>query len=424
MRLAAAGSQQPAASHMLEGMSFCCLAAAIPAYTLPPALLVQARALEHLRVALYFGGTAWQLLVLGMLLRWRVGAAIAERARLATMRRGGGPFASRPWLAGLLVSPAWLLILTAIALPGAIVAHTVSVRFGLSVEHWGGWWVDWLAAEVGTLLLGTLVLTVLFALLRHSPRLWWLWFWALLQPVVILGVYLSPIAIDPLFNHFTPLAAKNPALVARLQQVARMGGLRIPANRMFVEDASRRLTGMNAYVTGIGSSKRIVVWDTTLAKVPPDEILAIYAHEQGHYVLGHIWKGILFSMALTLVLLALLARVYQGLARRHGGRWHIRDISDWAALPLLLLLATAFTFLSEPASNAFSRRIEHQADVYGQTLLIRLLPNAAQVEVEDFNRLGRAWLEDPAPNRFVVWWMDTHPPTADRAAEAAAMGSK
>jgi STE24 endopeptidase len=402
-------------------MNICCLAAAMEhaAYTLPPALLVKAQALEHLRVALYFGGTAWELLVLGLLLRWRVGAAIAEWARLLTMRRGGGAFAARPWLAGLLVSPAWLLVLSVTALPGAMVAHVVSVHFGLSVEHWGAWWVDWLEAEVGTLAIGTLVLSALFALLRHSPRRWWLWFWALVQPFVILGVYLSPIAIDPLFNHFTPLAAKNPALVERLQQVARMGGLDIPANRMFVEDASRRSTGMNAYVTGIGSSKRIVVWDTTLAKVPTDEILAIYAHEQGHYVLGHIWKGIVFSAALTLFLLALLAWAYRGLVRRYGERWHIGDGADWAALPLLLLLAAVFSFLSEPAANGFSRRVEHQADVYGQTLLTRLLPNAAQVEVQDFNRLGRAWLEDPAPNRFVVWWTYTHPPTADRAAEAA-----
>ncbi len=392
-----------------------------PAYTLPPALLAKARALQHLRTALYFGGTAWELLLLGLLLRYRTGAAIAERATLATQKRGGGPFATRPWLAGLLVAPAWLLILSAIGLPGALIAHLVSVRYGLSVEHWPAWSVDWLEAEAGTLIIGTLVLAALFALLRHAPRLWWLWFWALIQPFVVLGVYLSPIAIDPIFNRFTPLAAHNPALVQRLQQVARMGGLAIPANRMFVEDASRRSTGMNAYVTGIGSSKRIVVWDTTLAKVPPDEILAIYAHEQGHYVLGHIWKGILFSAALTFVLLALLARLFHYLVRAHGDRWHIPEPADWSALPLLLLLATAGGFLSEPAANAFSRMEEHHADLYGQHLLTRLLPNAAQLEVDDFNRLGRAWLEDPSPNRFVVWWTYSHPPVSDRAREAASM---
>ena len=179
---------------------------------------------------------------------------------------------------------------------------------------------------------------------------------------------------------------------------------------------------MNAYVTGIGASKRIVVWDTTVDKLPQNEILAIYAHEQGHYVLGHIPKGIAFAALLTLALLALLAAVYRWLLLRHGEAWHIAGEDDWAALPLLLLLASAFSFLSAPAANAADRAEEHAADVYGQHLLTRVLPNAAQVEVDDFNRLGRASLEEPAPNRFVVWWTYTHPPTADRAEEARRMG--
>jgi STE24 endopeptidase len=393
-----------------------------PAYTLPPDLLVKARALEHLHVALYFGGTAWTLLALGLLLRWRVGAALAGWARRVTMRRGGGAFAGRPFLEGLLVAPAWLLILAGIALPGALVGHTASLRYGLSVERWGAWWGDWVKGELLTLVIGTLVLAGLFALLRRSPRLWWVWFWAGLQPFVMLGVYLSPLVIDPLFNHFTPLARQSPVLVGRLKQIAALGGLRIPPERMFVEDASRRSTGMNAYVTGIGGSKRIVVWDTTLAKVPPDEILAIYAHEQGHYVLGHIWKGIVFSAALLFVLLALLATLLRSCVRSGGARWHIGDESDWAALPVLLLLAACLSFVSEPVANAWSRMDEHAADVYGQRLLTRLLPNAAQIEVEDFNRLGRAWLEDPRPNGFVVWWTYTHPPLADRAENARKMG--
>ncbi len=398
-----------------------------PAYTLPPDLLVKARALEHLRVALYFGGTAWTLLLLGLLLRWRVGPALAGWARRRTARHGGGAFTARPFLEGLLVAPVFLLILAIVALPGELIAHSASVRFGLSVERWGAWWSDWAKGELITLAIGTLVLSALFALLRRSPRLWWVWFWALAQPFVILGVYLSPLAIDPLFNRFTPLAQQNPALVGRLQQIAALGGLSIPPQRMFVEDASRRSTGMNAYVTGIGGSARIVVWDTTLAKVPPDEILAIYAHEQGHYVLGHIWKGIAFSAALTFGLLAVLAALFRWALRRCGFRWHIPSLEesepDWVALPLLLLLAAALSFVSEPVANAWSRMDEHAADVYGQQLLTRVLPDAAQVEVRDFNRLGRAWLEDPQPNRFVVWWMDTHPPVSDRAEEARRMGA-
>ncbi len=387
------------------------LAVLAPAYTLPPELLAKARALSALHAWLYFGGTAWTLLALGLLLRARVG-------------RRAGQWAGRSVVRGFAVAAGWLLMLAILGLPGAILGHQAALRYGLSIERWGPWTRDWLLGEALSLAIGTLVVAGLFALLRRSPRLWWVWFWALAQPFVVLGVYLAPLAIDPLFNTFTPLAKQDSALVARLQQVARLGGLQIPASRMFVEDASRRSTGMNAYVTGIGGSERIVVWDTTLAKVPRDEILAIYAHEQGHYVLGHIPKGIAFSAALSFVLLAMLAWLLRAVARRGGERWRIPDQADWAALPLLLLLAVALEFLAAPAFNAFSRTEEHAADVYGQKTLGRLLPDAARIEVEDFNRLGRAWLEDPAPNRFVVWWTFSHPPVADRAEEARRIGAR
>lgn len=400
------------------------LATHAPAYSLPPALLAKARSLEHLSTALYFGGAAWQLVALVLLVHWRVGEKIAAWARRRTMRAGSGPFSARPMLEGLLVAPAWLVLLALLAVPEELIGHAAGLHFGLSVERWGGWWLDWAKGEALSLPLGTLLFTVVFILLRHSPRRWWFWFWLIVQPFVILGVFLAPVVIDPLFNHFTPLAQKDPALVLRLEQVAALGGLHIPPQRMFVEDASRRVTGMNAYVTGIGKSKRIVVWDTTLAKVPVDEILAIYAHEQGHYVLHHIPKGIAFSAALTLVLFALIGWLLRWLVRHRGDAWHIGEISDWAALPLLVLLATLLNFLAAPAANAFSRGEEHAADVYGEHLLARVLPDAPQVEVEDFNRLGRAWLEDPSPNRFVVWWTYSHPPVADRAAAAARVGSK
>ncbi len=400
------------------------LLAVPPAYTLPPALLRKAKALESLHTLLYFGGTAWDLLVVGLLLRWRAGAKIARWAERLTARPGSSPYARRPWLAGLLVAPAWLLILLLIDLPGDLVSHRIQLRYGLSIERWPAWWLDFAKEGLGSLLIGTLLLSVVFALLRRSPRRWWLWTWALVQPVVILGVFLSPVLIDPLFNHFTPLLKQDPALVARLEKVAQLGHLAIPPDRIFVEDASRRETGMNAYVTGVGRSKRIVVWDTTLQRVPPDEILAIYAHEQGHYVLGHIWKGILFAAVLMFFLFALLAWLFERAVQRFGGRWHIASSSEWSALPLLLLLSSVIAFLSAPISNAVSRSEEHAADVYGQQLLMRLLPHAASIEVADFNRLGRAWLEDPTPNRFVVWWTYTHPPTADRAEEAARMAQR
>jgi Zn-dependent protease with chaperone function len=405
-------------------MALMLLSAAAPAlhaYTLPPELLAKARALESVRTAIYFGGTAWTIAVLLMLVRGRMGERIARFAERAA--------GARPWLTGFIAAPAWLLLLALIGLPVSLLAHQVSLSYRLSIESWGGWSVDWIKSTLLTLTVGTLVLSGLYALLRRTTRWAWLWFWLLTLPFVVLGVFVTPLVIDPLFNHFMPLVERDPALVAQLERVVARGGLAIPTSRMFVMDASRRDTAMNAYVTGFGASKRIVVWDTTLpgadansaqGPMTTDELLDIYGHEQGHYVLGHIWMGMLYSSALLFACYWLGLRLVQAIIRRYGLAWHIAENpADWSSLGVVLLVATVLGFLADPLANGFSRMLEHQADVYGQEVIHGLVPDPQAVAVRDFNRLGRVWLEDPDPNRFVVWWTYTHPPTGDRASFAA-----
>ncbi len=398
---------------------------ASPAYHLAPELLVKAQALERMRTWLYFGGTAWTLLLLGLLVQGRTGERIAAFSERAT-RRADQP--APAWLVGLVAAPLWLLLIACLELPGAILAHRVSLSYGLSIEGWTSWWVDQGKSTLLNIVLGTLVLSALYMLLRRTTRWAWLWFWAGTLPVILAGVYLTPLLIDPLFNHFTPLAERAPSLVGELEQVAARGGLNIPPARMFVMDASRRTTGMNAYVTGFGGSKRIVVWDTTLPgaqaggeAMKTDELLAIYGHEQGHYVLGHIAKGMAYSAALLFLFYWVGLRMVVVLLARRGMAWHIEENpADWSSLGVVLWVGLLLLFLTDPLANAFSRWEEHQADVYGQEVLHGLVADPQAVTVEDFNRLGRVWLEDPSPNRFVVWWTYSHPPTADRAAFAAA----
>jgi STE24 endopeptidase len=231
---------------------------------------VQAVALSHWRTGIYFGGTAWLVFALALLVRLRTGPAIARLASRVS---------SRAWVQGLVAAPLWLLILSALEIPASLVGHRVSLRFGLSIEGWSSWWLDWLKSTVLTLLLGVVVLGILYALMRCSPRRWWVWFWAFTVPVVVLLTFAAPLVVDPLFNHFTPLANTDPALVEQLERVAARGGLQIPPDRIFLMDASRRFTGANAYVTGLGASKRIVVWDTTIRIETPNEILFTYGHE-------------------------------------------------------------------------------------------------------------------------------------------------
>ncbi len=404
-------------------------ALALNPYMLPPDLLSKAQALEHWRTALYFGGFGWTLLTLFLLVRGRAGERVgAFAARLAGSQHAG---VQHPFLEGLVVAPLWLLLVSLLNLPQAALGHRVSLCFGLSIERWGAWLADWGLSTLLLVGMGTLVLSGLYALLRRTPRLAWLSFWLGTLPFLVLGVFAAPLVIDPLFNHFTPLAERDPALVLQLERVVTRGGLAIPPSRIFVMDASRRLTGMNAYVTGFGASKRVVVWDTTLpggpagktpgAGVPVEELLDIYGHEQGHYVLGHIWKGMLYSAALLLFFFWLTFQLLQSICRGKGEAWHIAENpADWSSVGLLLLLATALAFLADPLANAFSRMEEHEADVYGQEVIHGLVADPQAVAVADEIRLGRAWLEDPQPNRFVVWWSYTHPPVSDRAAFAAA----
>lgn len=377
---------------------------------LPPDKLAKAIALSHWRTGLYFGDTAWMIFALWLLLRLRVGSGIARVAERIS---------SRAWVQGLVAAPICLMILSILELPESLLGHHVGVEFGLSVEGWLAWWGDWGKSLVLTLLVGTFVLGVLYALLRHAPRRWWIWFWAFTVPVVVAGTFVAPIVIDPLFNHFEPLRKTDPALVQQIERVAARGGLQIPPSRIFLMDASRKVTGPNAYVTGIGASKRVVVWDTTLKEETPDEILFTYGHEQGHYVLHHIPKGLAFSAAVFFVFYWIAFHLLNWLVRRRGGAWGIDAVASWSSLGLVLLLMTVLGFLADPIANSFSRTIEHQADVYGQEVIHGLVPNPQAIVVHSFCSDAQLWLDDPAPNAFVVFWTYSHPSTEQRAEFAA-----
>jgi STE24 endopeptidase len=385
-------------------------AAAKAVYTLPPDKLEKAIHLYHARTLAHFGDTAWMILALWLLVRWGVGARVRDWAQR---------WSGKAWVQGFLVGPVWLLMLSLLGLPVSVMMHRVYREYGISVEGWGMWLGDFAKSTALTVVFGTLALSGVYALMRKSPKRWWLWLWVLALPVEVAAIYAVPVLIDPLFNQFSPLAKADPGLVSQLERVAERGGLEIPPSRMFVMDASERYTAPNAYVTGFGASKRIVVWDTTIKNVPQDEILAVYGHEQGHYVLEHIQKGIEFSAALMLVGFWIAYQAMGWLVRRCGTSWGIRAVGDWASVGLLLLVMTVLSFLAEPIGNAFSRWEEHAADVYGQEVIHGLVPDAQATTVRSFQRLGEMWLDNPDPNPLVVWWTYSHPTTAQRLEFAA-----
>jgi len=348
--------------------------------------------------------------VLLAILRWRVAVAFRNWAERLSPRR---------LVQAAVFAPPLLITVGVLRLPTAICGHWISLTFDQSVQGWASWAWDWTKGELVAILLGAFLTWLLYAVIRRSPRRWWLYFWGALVPLIILGAFLDPLLIDPLFFKFEPLERTHPQLVAELERVARRGGLEIPRERFFEMKASEKLKAANAYVTGLGASKRVVVWDTTLRLLDTPQTLALFGHEMGHYVLDHVWRGIGFAAAVLFVFLVLAF----GLARwsvRRWVRWQIRGVEDWASLPVLLLLASLASFLFSPGIHAYSRYLEHQADVYGLEVTHGLVTDSGEAAAEVQQILAEADLEDPDPPAFIVFWLHTHPPSRERIVFARA----
>jgi Zn-dependent protease with chaperone function len=236
--------------------------------------------------------------------------------------------------------------------------------------------------------------------------------------VIVFVVFLAPFVIDPLFFRFQPLDRRAPELVREIERVTERAGLAIPRDKMYLMEASEKRNSVNAYVTGLGPSKRVVVWDTTLAKMTMPQALFVFGHEMGHYVLGHVWKTILFLAALLLGILFLSQRAAHRVLRNGANRFGIRELSDWGSLPLLLLFLAVASELSLPIVNAYSRTNEHAADTYGLEVIHGVVPDSSRAASEAFQALGEINLSDPGPGPFIRFWLYSHPPIAERIAFA------
>jgi len=380
------------------------------AYSLPPDKLSKAIALGRIRNVMGIGGSLWDLAVLWLLLATRTAAGLeAWAGHISRQRR---------WLQGVLFFAVFVIILTLADLPLDLYGHHVSLSYGISVEGWGPWLVDMTKSLGFTLVIGVPVLLLFSWIVRRWPRRYWLVCWAVAVPLIVLSVFLEPLA-EPLFNKYEPLAKNHAALVADLEKVVARTGTNIPPDRMFLMKASEKSNGINAYVSGIGATKRIVVWDTTADRIPNDEIMLVFAHESGHYVLNHIPKGIAISAVAFFFVFWIGARVAGWLVMRYCSRWRVDAISTRTGFVALLFVASFAQFLIDPVGNAISRHFEHQADVFGQEAVHTLVPDPQKTAVAAFNALGEAWLDDPTPHPFIEFWLDSHPSIQSRATFAA-----
>ncbi len=377
----------------------------VTAYTLPPDLYKKAHERSSIWFWLQLIGFIYGLVVLWIILRWKLSAKYRDWAERSS---------KRGFLQAVVFSPLLLITISILTLPLDIYSETIEKRFGISVQSWGSWTWDWVKAELISLVVFTILIWILYIVIRRSPRRWWFYFWLVSLPILIFVFFISPWVIAPLFNKFEPLQTKDPALTASLQRMVQRAGEDIPPERMFWMGAGEKTTALNAYVTGMGASKRIVVWDTTIAKMNTPQIVFVAGHEMGHYVLHHVLQLLTFFAVLLLVLFYLGYLTIGWILARWGAGWGIQAIEDWASLPALLILLSIFMFAANPIANGFSRHEEHQADQYGLEVTHALNADAAQVAAQAFQVLGEVDLADPDPNPVNVFLFYSHPAISDR----------
>jgi STE24 endopeptidase len=375
------------------------------AYSLPADKLARAIAVSRIRNILDIVGSIWGLVVLWLLLATRCAAAIETWVQRIAKQR---------WLQGCIFFTAFFVITTLLSLPLGVIGQHYERAYGISVQSWFSWLGDQGKALALTIVIGTLILLLFNWIVRRWPRRYWLGVWVVTLPILVLLIFVAPL-LEPLFDKFEPLELNHATLVSELEQVVVRTGTNIPPDRMFLMKASLKTNGLNAYVTGIGATKRIVVWDTTAGRIPDDEVLFVFGHESGHYVLNHIPKVIVIYAVVLFFVYWACASFAAWLLRRFGASWGATDLASRTGFVILIFTIMLANFLLEPADNTLSRHFEHQADVYGQEAIHGIVPDPQKTAVAAFNALGEAWLDDPNPNPFIEFWLYNHPSTQSRA---------
>ncbi len=366
-----------------------------------PGEIARGRAYSRGRYDLAFAGLAVRLGVLALLVFTPLSATLRDAA-LAVGRRG--------WVAALLYAAAALALLMAARFPLALYGGFLRERaWGLSTQSFAAWLADYAKGAALLAVLAVPMAVGLWALMRAAPHGWpWIAAAATACVAVILA-FVAPVIIDPLFHTFRPVP--DPALEREVRALAATAGIAV--DQVLEADASRRTTKANAYFTGLGHTKRIVLYDTLLKTAPPDEVRMVVAHEMGHWRHHHIWKGLALSAAAAFLAWGIAATVLSWAAARPAFR--LTGPGDISALALAALVLAALDAAALPVQNAVSRAFEREAD---QASLELTGDPAAFIRGEV--TLARSNLSDVAPPRPLVWLLYTHPPVLERIAAAEA----
>ncbi|GAA1538228.1 hypothetical protein GCM10009827_066660 [Dactylosporangium maewongense] len=329
------------------------------------------------------------------------GAWIVEQVS----RPFGGHWLARALLGGLAV----VFVGEVAALPLAAWRQSILRRYGLSTQDWSAWTVDMLKGYAVGAVIGAVVLVGFFTITHFVPRWWWAWGAVGAALLTVLLSFIFPVLVEPVFNKFTPMPEGEQR--TRLMALAERDG--VPVRDVLIADASRRTRAVNAYVSGLGPTRRIVVYDTLLEKAPPEEVESVVAHELGHAKDNDVLTGTLlgaFGAAAAVCALYLLGS-WGALLRRAG----VDSIGEPRAVALLIAVATVAGLLAGPAQAFVSRRVEARADRHA----LQLTADPAGFEAMQ-GRLSLVNLGDPDPNPVEQFLFGSHPTAVERMAEARA----
>jgi STE24 endopeptidase len=279
-------------------------------------------------------------------------------------------------------------------------------RYHLSNQKLRSWIWDELKGWLLGLVLGTLLVELLYFTIRQSPQHWWIVAWVAFMALLVLFAQIAPIVFLPLFYKFEPL--ENDNLKDRLVRLSEHAGTRVRG--VYEWKLSEKSKKANAALTGLGATRRIILADTLLQNYSDDEIEAVLAHELGHHVHKHILKSIAVQAGITLLgFWAANTVLHYAMERSHL----FETMSDFANLPLLVLVSTVLSFLLMPILNSYSRFNERQADRYCFQSITTVAPF-----ISSMNKLAEQNLAERAPGKWVEWFFHSHPAIAKRVAAA------
>jgi STE24 endopeptidase len=309
----------------------------------------------------YFEGGYWLMLwdfVIGLLLAW----ALLGWRFSARMRDFAARLTRFRWAQTALYAIQYFVLTTVVTLPWAAYEGYVRERqYGMSNQGLADWLGDQTKELIIALIFGTLAAVAIYAVIRKLPKTWWLWGSAVAIGFLIFQIALSPAYLEPVFNKFYPLA-ESP-LKQRILSLARANA--IPVDQVYEFDASKQTTKMSAHVSGMAGSAQISLNDNLMNRAAPEEVEAVLGHEMGHYVLNHVYKGVLALGVLVVIGFAFMSWAFGRVTLKFGERWGIRGVADVAGLPLLVALFSVYIFALTPLVNSITRSMEAEADAFG-----------------------------------------------------------